>query len=325
MPLTQKISNLSKEVKTNLVLFIACLFLFFIAWFQPGLKQENRQYFTSMKADEISSITIKRQGIDQVKLIKKAGEWFLVEHDQLKIDLPANILRVNTITALAEKRSYSQFQVKGTDLERYHLDDPQVSIWLNNEHFIIGGTDPVNNQRYAMQLGDPSNTIHMINGTVFYQLRANINTFISTKILPPHASIQSIHWDNKILELSNGKWSFASEDSVVGTDDSVIAEGSVIEKASKITSADIIQIVQFWQKAQASRIETAVVEQVKSDNVPDKNMEITIHLNYPGKNNQQIHFLVIKEKNQIKLLRRDAQTAYLITPETLKQLTEFIF
>jgi len=34
---------------------------------------------------------------------------------------------------------------------------------------------------------------------------------------------------------------------------------------------------------------------------------------------------LIQAHGKIKLVRQDAQIAYLITPETLKQLTEFIF
>lgn len=169
---------MSKAAKTNLNLFIICILLFLVAWFQPGLYKEHIVYFTDLKADEIHTIVIQRKGLEQIKLIKKEGEWFVVEPEHAK----ANILRVDTITALAEKRSYSQLHVKDKDLERYKLTRPKVIIWLNNEQFIIGGKHPVKELRYAMKvdktLQSETKLVHLIDDKVFYQLRTNLDSFI---------------------------------------------------------------------------------------------------------------------------------------------------
>ena len=169
---------MSKKAQTNLILFIACVFLFLLAWFQPGLHKDVIVYFTELKADEIHTIVIERKGLEQVKLIKKEGDWFVVEPEQAR----ANILRVDTITALAEKRSYAQFYVEKEALERYQLKDPKVSVWLNNQQFAIGGKHPVKELRYAMTIEQdyqsPGYRIHLIDDNVFYQLRSNLDTFI---------------------------------------------------------------------------------------------------------------------------------------------------
>ena len=172
---------MSKAARTNLILFLICIFLFLIAWFQPGLHKQKIEYFTDLKKHDIDSIVIERKGLEKIKLIKKDNSWLLEEPEKAR----ANILRVDTILALAEKRSYLKFQVSNEELERYQLKLPKVSVWLNNNHYVIGGKHPVKNQRYAMQIKNNShsdiNTVHLIEANIFYQLRSNLNTFIFQK------------------------------------------------------------------------------------------------------------------------------------------------
>ena len=168
---------MSKPAQTNLILFIICLVLSGIAWFQPGLYKETIEYFTRLEIDEIHSIEIQREGLENIKLIKKEKTWFMLEPEQI----PANMLRVDTITALAKKRSYAQFQVLDKELERYKLKNPKVSVRLNETVFVIGGKHPLKALRYAMKIDknsqSASHTIHLIDETVYYQLRSNLDTF----------------------------------------------------------------------------------------------------------------------------------------------------
>lgn len=170
---------MSKAAKINLILLCICVFLFLIAWFQPGLYQHQSKTFTSIKANEIHTIVIQRQGLEEIKLLKKEGQWFLMEPEQAL----ANTLRVDTIIALAEKRSYLQFEVKNKDLQRYALTKPKVSVWLNNEHYVIGSKHPHKEQRYAMHIDAASdnNIVHLIDDKIYYQLRSNLKTFILQK------------------------------------------------------------------------------------------------------------------------------------------------
>ena len=169
---------MSKPAQTNLILFLICIVLFAIAWFKPGLHKETIKYFTSLEIDEIYSIEIQREGLENIKLIKKDKVWFLLEPEQTA----ANILRINTIIALAKKRSYAQFQVSDKELDPYGLNAPKVSIKLNETDFVIGGKHPVKALRYAMKIDKSSQsanqTIHLIEDKVYYQLRSRLDTFI---------------------------------------------------------------------------------------------------------------------------------------------------
>lgn len=293
--------------KTNGILVIIVILLSLIAWYQPGLHQTVQQYLSSLNTKEINTIILERQDIGTIKLKKFKNGWFLQEPYQL----PANPQRVNTVTALARKRSYSQFKARESDLARYHLAKPLASIWLNDSKFAIGSEDPIKHQRYAMNINDNilsgNNTIHLINGVIFYQLRANLDTFISPALLPPQSSIKHIIWAGKKLTITNGRWQLTPESPGTPSD-------------------SIAQFLQFWQQTQASKVETNVALSITNAELL-KSPSVKISFSPFGSTDSTIdtfHYLIIKDAEQIKLLRTDIQVAYWISPQILKNLTEFL-
>lgn len=295
---------MTRDAKINLILFFSVIILALMAWYKPGIERPALRFLSALQAEEIKTIIIDRQGIGQIKLSKDNNHWYLQE----PYHLPASLQRVKTITALAQKRSYSQLQVGDEELSRYQLDKPPVAVWLNDHQFLIGSKVPVNDQRYAMNIDDNihsgRNTIHLINGTVFYQLRANLDSFISARLLPPDARIQSIVWSGKKLSFEDGKW-------LLNTD-----------KAD--TSPDsVAQLLQFWKQARASRVETNVTVPLENADLV-KSKSILINLSNTREPLRSLEYLIIQEGEQLKLLRTDIPVAYWITPQTLKLLTEFV-
>ncbi len=303
----QHATQVKSIAKTNVILVIIVILLSLIAWYQPGLHKTVLQYLSSLNVKEINTIILERRDIGSIKLKKYQNGWFLQEPYQL----PANPQRVNTVTALARKRSYSQFKANESDLARYHLANPLVSIWFNERKFAIGSEDPINRQRYAMDINDNilsgNNTIHLINGAIFYQLRANLDTFISPALLPPQSSIKRIIWADKNLTIANGRWQLTPESPGTPSD-------------------SIAQFIQYWQQTQASRVETNVSLSITNAELL-KSPSIKISFSPFGSTDSTIdtiHYLIIQDGEKIKLLRTDIQVAYWISPQILKNITEFL-
>ncbi len=301
-----------QDSRTNLILFVMVLLLALIAWFKPGLEQSQFKYLSSLNTNDIHNIVIERQDIESIRLSKKGKHWFL----QSPYQLPANPLRVKTILSLAHKRSYSSFQVQENELPRYHLDKPAVSVWLNDRRFDMGSEAPLNGQRYAVNVhenidsaanADSKTTIHLINGTVYYQLRARIDSFISPLLIPPGAQIQQLKWPGYTLTVNNGKWQLKTSRDRAG-----------------INADSVSRLIRYWRETQASKVETEVqIKQKleKADLLAQKSIRITVK---QADAEQTITYVIIQEDNQIKLLRRDLNIAWWITPQQLKLLTEFI-
>ncbi|GEM_PF-3124990 len=295
---------MSREAKTNLILFSIVLVLALIVWLKPGIKTNSHHYISSLDRDEISEIHLQRQGLDNISLNKHHGLWFLSEPYQL----PANPLRVNSITALVEKRSYTRFQVNNTELNRYHLDKPLVRISFDNEQFIIGSADPLMQRRYTMNISDNTQsakkTVHLIDGLIFYQLRAALDSFISLRLIPAQAKIKRISWPGKRLKLTHTQWQLTPS------------------PAAAVSNDSIVQLIHFWEQAQATKVETNIKINIGNKIRKKNSISIEFMLNNTTET-QIINYVIIQQGQQIKLLRPDINIAYWISPQTLKMISGF--
>ena len=298
---------MNNDTRNNVRLAVIVLLLALIAWYKPGLKQYQYQYLSSLNPEQVQTIVIERQGIESVRLTKQGQHWLM----QSPYPLPANPLRVKTVLALAAKRSYSSFDVPDSELKKYALDKPKLSVWLGNHRFDLGSEAPLNGQRYAMNIQDnihsDKNTVHLINGAVYYQLRAPVDSFISPSLLPPDADLEQIQWTGYSLTLKNGQWQLKTSRENAG-----------------IQPDSVVQLINNWKAIQASRVETRLkVTPGTLDGTQMTEKTITIHFKLNNRE-QTISYHIIQEDSQIKLLRQDLSVAWWITPQQLKRLTEFI-
>ena len=298
---------MNNDARNNARLAVIVLLLALIAWFKPGLKQYQYQYLSSLNPEQVHTIIIERRGIEPVRLTKQGQHWLM----QSPYPLPANPLRVRTVLALAAKRSYSNFDVPDSELKKYALDKPELSVWLDNDRFDLGSEAPLNGQRYAMNIQDNihsgKNTVHLINGAVYYQLRAPVDSFISPSLLPPDADLEQIQWAGYSLTLKNGQWQLKTH-----------------RENADIQPDSVVQFIHNWQSIQASRVETGLKVNLNTlDAGQTAEKTITIHYKLNDRE-QTISYHIIQEGRQIKLLRQDLSIAWWLTPQQLKLLTEFI-
>ncbi len=298
---------MNNDARNNARLAVIVLLLALIAWYKPGLKQYQYQYLSSLNPEQVQTIVIDRQGIESVRLTKQGQHWLM----QSPYPLPANPLRIKTVLALATKRSYSRFDVPDNELKKYALAKPKLSVWLDNHRFDLGSEAPLNGQRYAINIQDNirsgKNTVHLINGAVYYQLRAPVDSFISLSLLPPDADLEQIQWAGYSLILKNGQWQLKTSRENAG-----------------IQPDSVVQLLHNWQTIQASRVETNLKvnpDTLNSSQTAEKSITIHYKLN---NTEQSISYHIIQEDSQIKLLRQDLSVAWWITPQQLKRLTEFI-
>ena len=271
-------------MKTNILLFISVLCLSLILYFEPGLEQPEKQYLSSLNSQQIQHITIQRKGLESIELDNTDQGWFISKPYQLA----ANPLRIGTITALAEKRSFSQFPAAGKLLKKYQLDDPLITVSLDDKKIAIGAEEPINQHRYAL-LDD---MIHLIDGTVYYQLRANLDTFISLYLLPPGSEIQSIELPEHKISIEEGKWLLSPEDHGISAD-------------------SISTLLHSWKAAQALRI--------KIGSAPSSTDAEVISISLQDQT--QIRYRVAGDAGNPELIRLPWNIVYQITPQLLEQLT----
>lgn len=276
-------------MKSSILLFLAVVCLSLILYFEPGLEQPERAYLTSLKSEQIQNISIQRKGLESIELEKSSFGWFMTKPFQLA----ANPLRLGTITALAEKRSFSSFPTAGKSLQKYQLDDPLIIVNLDDTKITIGAEETIHQLRYAM-LDD---TIHLIDGKSYYQLRANLDSFISLSLLPPGAQIKSIKLSSWILTVEQGDWQLTPSDADISAD-------------------SISTLLQHWKNAQALRIKI-----LKNNSATEQRDSEFIIVTLQDQS--QIKYHLAGDVRQPELIRIPWNISYQITPQLYQQLTEF--
>jgi len=298
---------MSRAAITNLILFFIVIILSLLAWYQPGLYEARITRLSTIDKQDIKHIRIERKQLETIQLQKFNDLWFMEQ----PYFLPANSLRIDTVLALTNKRSYHQFIVNKMQLDQYKLEQPSLSVWFDQAQFTFGSTDPIKRQRYTMNITENNqadkNTIHLIDGIIYFQLRSAIDTFIAPKLLPEQARIKRIRWlDNELVLDKN--WKLTPEQ-------------------PNISSDSIAQLIQFWHQARAEKVQTKLALDFKAYTqvqIQEKSIIITVSYQLGDQiKTEDIQYLIIQDDEQLKLVRMDMQIAYWISPQTLKMITEF--
>ena len=178
---------------------------------------------TRMAAAAINQIRIIRKDQDEIRFEKQSGRWIMQHPYQLR----ASDLRINTLLNLLNAHSYAQYNSKDTQLSRFLLDQPQVSIEYNGARIDFGDTNPLGEQRYVLY----NNVVHIINDVLFQQLQAPAYFFINTRLLPERTTITAISLPGHVIRRHQAVWA--------------------VEPTSTISADKIVELVNAWRDADA--------------------------------------------------------------------------
>jgi hypothetical protein len=270
----------------NLLLLLGVAALAAVAIYQPGIAPTPPPVkLTALTPQQISRIHIERTGKDPLTLQKQDGHWRIAEPRQL----PADDGRVNSLLRLVQETSQARFPAKPEDLHKYKLDKPAATLTLDDQVFAFGDIDPINGRRYV-QLGT---TVHLTTDMYFYQLDADMSSFVSTHLLPEQASISALTLpDIALTRDTQGHWQ--------------------VQPDKPGLSADAIQtLVDAWR--------TTTALWVKNYAKGSAQGSITMQLKEPA---QELHFDIMARQPELILARPDLGLQYHLSAESAKALLE---
>jgi len=178
---------MSRRLLINLLLFL-CVIGLAIFLSRGGNKEiiKPAVTLTDIRADSIHVIHIERRDLDDIIFQKQGDHWTM----QSPFTLPANPSRIKVMLELLQAHSYDHFSAPDNDLTPYMLAVPAVSIVLNDTRIAFGDTNPLEKKlRYVLV----KDTVHIINDSLFHQLQASATFFLNPKLIPPDATIKTIH------------------------------------------------------------------------------------------------------------------------------------
>lgn len=199
---------MKKSTLTNLFLLLVVVALALLAIYEPGIEEPKEQpALLSLERGAIEHILIRRQGQPTIELARgPLGEWQLLQ----PLKAAADDYRIDSLLRIADTKSLSRFTMEKGGLADYELDKPRVVLELNNTTRIaFGAQSPLDHRRYVRL--DDSDTVQLINDTLYYHLIGAYPGYINKRPLPGDASIQALTLPQLSLQWQEERWQVMPE------------------------------------------------------------------------------------------------------------------
>jgi hypothetical protein len=276
---------MSTRTLLNLALLAAVGVLLVLAIYEPGIEAPPPvPVLSSIDPAGITRLRVERRDQPTVRLVKAASGWRMVE----PYALAANDYRARALLEVSRAPSHWQRPAGGLDLDRFSLDNPKASLYLDDIRIDFGGTESLTGRRYV-RLGD---TVHLITDRVFHHLLASAANFVDDRLLAPGSEPVAITLPDRRLVRRNGAWALEPEDASVGAD-------------------VLTQTVNAWRQAQA--IEVRPLENAESG------QDVSVEL---AGADTPIRFRVRETESEVILGRPDVGVQYHFTPSGAASLLE---
>ncbi|MGD9788134.1 MAG: DUF4340 domain-containing protein [Sulfuricellaceae bacterium] len=181
----------------NIALAAAVIVLTLAVWLDPAPKA-SAYPLSSLKAETVRQIRIDKPGQAAVALEKTAAGWRLAAPFAARADA----LRPERLLALLSATSPERFAA--TDLARFELDKPLLTLTLGKQRFAFGALNPLSQQQYVATDG----YVFLIDPQIASDAYVKAADFAAKSLLA--ANEQPIGFDlpeRKLERNGNGKWS----------------------------------------------------------------------------------------------------------------------
>lgn len=194
----------------GLALLIAALVL--VNVYQPGKKQEQEGTpLTLLAPQDLRQIRLVRPQQTPVVLEKIGETWRMNAPRSAR----ANEVRVNELAQLAGNRVKVRFPATATELAKYGLDNPLVTVFLNDREIRFGGMHPLESQIYVWHDGQ----VALVPAAALRTASAPVNDFLSTSLLEDKTKPVAFHLPGFSLKQNEqGAWVRTPELKELGSD-----------------------------------------------------------------------------------------------------------
>lgn len=180
----------------NLFLSAVVAVLGTLLWLNPAPK-ETTHPLSSLKAEAVKQIRIEKPDQPPLTLEKSGDRWRITAPFSTRADSA----RIGRLLGLLSASSTERFTA--TDLARFELDHPLLSLTLGGQRFDFGAINPLNQQQYVATGG----SVYLIDPRLAVDAYAKSFDLADKKLLAENE--QPTGFDLPELKLErdgNGKW-----------------------------------------------------------------------------------------------------------------------
>lgn len=267
----------------NLGLFVIVALLVAVVIWEPGQQQDvTGKPLSSLNADDIHRIHIRRDGLQDIQLQKQDGNW----HMLAPYRVAADNTRVRALLRLADTTSHASFSAGDRKLADFGLAPIRAQVRFDDSLFQFGGLEHISKRRYVL-LDD---TIHLITDLFYHQLRTSATQFVSPRLFSPTQRITRLLLaDRQYAQQHDGSW-------------------QVTPAADSVSADQLNEFIEHWQRLRASRVSSAD-EQGSEE-------QVSIEL----ADGSKLVFEIVRNENEVVFTRRDLGLQYHVPVETAEAL-----
>jgi len=131
----------------NVLLLAAVVALGWYVLYRPAPSDVPQHKLTTLVPSTVSHVLIEPRAGGPIELAKRGEAWYLVRPFEARADR-SQVDRLLELTSASSKE-----KLAATDLARFDLDRPAVSVTLGDQRFAFGTVNPLNQEQYV-QAGD---------------------------------------------------------------------------------------------------------------------------------------------------------------------------
>ncbi len=267
----------------NVALVAIVLVLVILAVYEPGIEvTPEPPRLTDLKPGAVQHLRMQRPDHPEMRFERRAGTWHMLAPYQL----PANNLRLEAVPEILEAASHAQFPARDLALERFSLDPPNASLFLDQLRIDFGGSEQLSARRYV-RLGD---TVHLITDRFYHHLLTAPAGLVDHRLLGPGAQPVEIMLEKHRLALSNGTW-------------------AVTPEIPQMTADAPARLAEAWRNAQA--IEVTALKTKKG--------ERSVSVRLKGQT-EPLRYVISAAEHGVVFARPDAGVQYHLTEASAEPL-----
>ena len=172
--------------------------------FEPGKQPETpAPTLASLIPGEITHLKIELPERPVIELVKRGDtRWDLTA----PLQAPGEAPRAQTLAFIPQLPAADPIPAEGRDLKPFGLAPPQAVLTLNDTRVEFGDTHPLDHRRYV-RIGEK---IFLLEDSHYHLMHAGVAGFISRRLTPEGARIESIAWPKGKLRRADqeGEWRF---------------------------------------------------------------------------------------------------------------------
>ena len=125
---------------------------------------------TSLMPDQVDTIVIQRDDLTEIIFEKTGGLWKISS----PITAEATPEKINWLLKFLKLKSKHQHIItEQKQLTRYELENPKISLFINDQQFDFGNTNDFNHLRYVLHEG----TVHSVKDITHHLLISDVDSF----------------------------------------------------------------------------------------------------------------------------------------------------